>query len=207
MLKILLVDEQTLFNESLSQLLSNQNIQVEVCAALDTVHEVYDKTQPNVVLINAQFGGQIVGIDFCVELLKLKPDARIVCLSEVKNPYLVQKAYKAGVLAFIWKGEDGKTLVEALEEAAKGGLFYTNEIAKSLAKLSHTDDPILSLNDEELELFILLADGATNQEAADKTGSSISKVAKLAVKLKDQIGVQRSADLTKLAIRYFLISP
>jgi DNA-binding NarL/FixJ family response regulator len=67
--------------------------------------------------------------------------------------------------------------------------------------------PQSRLDEREVEVFTLMAQGLTNVEIADKLSLSPKTISNISQTVKEKLGVHRAADITLMAVRYGLIEP
>jgi len=175
-IRILLVDDQTLFRESLALLLSAQpDLQVvgeapngEVALAMvSTAH-------PQVVLMDLRMP-ILDGVSATRRLRSEHPDVQVIVLTTFDDDADVLTALRAGAIGYLLKDVSGETLAAAVRAAAHGQSLLPPTIAtKVVAELTRlADTPQVrppprphSLSEREVEIVRLLALGATNREIA-----------------------------------------
>ncbi len=94
-----------------------------------------------------------------------------------------------------------------MRKAHVGELYFLPSIAERLANLSVRGDisPQSMLDSRSLDIFTLLAEGLTNAEIAEKLDISTKTVSNTSQNIKEKLGVQRQAEMTKLALKHGLI--
>ena len=82
-------------------------------------------------------------------------------------------------------------------------------IAERLASLSVLGEqsPQALLDERSLDIFRMMAEGLTNAEIAERLDVSSKTISNASQAIKDKLGVQRAADITRLAVRHGLIQP
>jgi len=107
----------------------------------------------------------------------------------------------------VTKDCDPAELALAVQKAHKGELYFLPSIAERLANLSVKGDasPQSQLDERSLAIFTLMAEGLTNVEIAEKLDLSSKTVSNTSQAIKDKLGIQRAADITKLALKHGLI--
>jgi DNA-binding NarL/FixJ family response regulator len=171
-IRVMLVDDQALFRESLALLLGAQHdLQVvgEAAngeAALDLVATI----RPQVVLMDLRMP-ILDGVAATRRLRANYPDVQVIALTTFDDDADVFAALRAGAIGYVLKDVSGETLFAAVRAAARGESFLPPPIAtKVVAELTRA--PGLAqpqphpLSDRELEIVRLLARGATNREIA-----------------------------------------
>ncbi|MEY4766179.1 MAG: hypothetical protein RI907_2852 [Pseudomonadota bacterium] len=211
MIKVMIADDHPLIVEGLSSVLARHGLQVvgsasEAAAVVDT----YESVRPDLLVLDLRFGeGSIGGLDILEQLMARQPQARVVIYTQFDQSTVIREAYKRGARAFIPKATDPTEVAEALVKVHQGETVFLPEIANRLAMLSvHGDQsPVSRLQPREVEVFKLMAQGLTNVEIADRMNLSPKTISTTSQGIKDQLGVQRAADITLLAVKCGLIEP
>ena len=66
--------------------------------------------------------------------------------------------------------------------------------------------PIAMLSEREREVWVLLAQGHTNQAIADRLGLSVKTIESYRARLLQKLGLRSRAELTRLALDLALVS-
>lgn len=177
MIRLLLVDDQSLFREGLRTLLSlHEDLQVvgeagnglEALAAADTL-------QPDVVLMDLRMPA-LDGVAATRRLLAAHPTTRVIVVTTFDDDELVFDGLRAGAVGYLLKDVSSDKLVEAIRAAARGESFLQPSIAaKVLAEFNRLERGVAPppppalvepLSERELEILRLLAAGDSNKEIA-----------------------------------------
>ena len=174
-LRIMLVDDQSLFREALRTLLSLQDgfeIVAEAengerAVALAKVH------RPDVILMDLRMP-VLGGVEATRKILAVNAAARVVVLTTFEEDEEIFDAMRAGALGYLLKACSAEKLCEALRAAAKGtSVLEPSVAARMMAELNRLTvregkRPVQSLADplseRELGVLKLLADGCSNKE-------------------------------------------
>jgi len=175
-IRILLVDDQALFRESLALLLNAQpdlHVVGEAPngeAALAQVAAV----RPQVVLMDLRMP-ILDGVAATRRLRAEHPGVQVIALTTFDDDADVFAALRAGAIGYLLKDVAGATLFDAVRAAERGESFLPPAIATKvvtgitrMAEASQAARQPLPhpLSDRELEIVQLLAQGATNREIA-----------------------------------------
>ena len=208
--RVLLADDHPLIIEGLAAALSRLGLKVvgQVEAAAEVVDK-YQRTRPDVLVLDIRFGPGPSGLDAAKQLLEVEPDARVVFYSQFDQNEVIREAYRLGGAAFVTKNKSPEILVQAIEHAHEGKVYFLPEIAERLALLGVQGDrsPRGVLDDREVEVFMQLAAGLTNNEIAARMNLSAKTVGAIGQAVREKLGVQRVTDMTRLAVRYGMIDP
>ncbi len=180
MIRLLLVDDQSLFREGLRTLLSlHEDLQVvgEAGNGLEALTAA-DSLRPDVVLMDLRMP-VLDGVAATRRLLAAHPAARVIVVTTFDDDELVFDGLRAGAVGYLLKDVSSDKLVEAIRAAARGESFLQPSIAaKVLAefnRLERTPSPAPTspppalaepLSERELEILRLLAAGDSNKEIA-----------------------------------------
>jgi two-component system, NarL family, invasion response regulator UvrY len=207
-IKVMLVDDHQLLVDGFKATLREFGINVvEAITSADKIRESYKRAKPDVLVLDVRFSSGENGLDLCEKIMAENKNARVVILSQFDQDYIVERSYKVGALAFVKKDEDVKYLIEAISSAKDGKEYFTPSIAQRLARLSTiVVQPLKVLDKKELAVFILVADGMNHIEAANELNLSIKTIGNLLRNIKSKLNIERTAEFTKLAIKYDLIN-
>lgn len=208
--KILLADDNPIFATGCALTLAGYGIEVvgEGYSPADVLVK-YDALRPDVVVIDAAFGGRQYGLDLARDLLAAYREAKVVVLSQHDHDNLYREAYRLGALAFITKNRDPADLADAVYKAKTGSLYFLPHVAEHLAniKVRGDDAPQDRLQGRELDIFKMMAMGRTNLEIAENLRLSAKSVSNYSQAIKEKLGIHRAAELTRLAVRHGMIEP
>jgi len=175
----------------------------------DEAAAMYAALTPDVLVLDIRFGTELTGLDAAQQILKADPRARIVFLSQFDQDSLIKETYRIGAHAFVTKDCDPADLATAVRHAHEGKLYFLPQIAARLASLAVRGDvsPQSQLDQRELEIFKLMAEGLTNAEIAERLNLSTKTISNSSQSVKEKLGVHRQAYITKLAVKHGLIEP
>lgn len=136
---------------------------------------------PDVVLMDIQLQ-DLSGIDIVFELTETMPNTTFVMCTSFENDEKIFSALRAGASGYLVKGEPMDKIIQAIQEAHKGGAPMSFTIAKRV--LQHFQESkvqiqsIALLTPTEKEVLELLAEGLLYKEIADKKCVTIDTVKK-----------------------------
>ena len=178
-LKLMLVDDQSLFREALRTLLALQpdfDIVAEAengerAAVLAKLHK------PDVILMDLRMP-VLGGVEATRRVMAANPAARVVVLTTFEEDEEIFEALRAGALGYLLKACSADKLCESVRAAAKGASVLEPSVAaKMMAELNRLSakegrriSPPLSdpLSERELGVLKLLAEGCSNKEIGSR---------------------------------------
>lgn len=208
-ISVFLADDHRLLVEGFRHTLKDYGVDVvEVAYSLDGLVDRYFEVRPDVLVVDVRFDNRNVGatgLDACEDILKKDQSARIIVFSQFDDPYLIEKTYKLGVLAFVRKDESTSILIDAINSVAKGHEYFSPEVAQLLAwSVVRDRNPEKLLDEKEMKVFKLAADGFSIADLAIAVDVSTKTVGVMLKNIKGKLGIENPAEFTKLAIRYGL---
>ena len=97
--------------------------------------------------------------------------------------------------------QQGQQAVSAVKRAAAGERYIDRDLACDLAFTAlSADDPLQKLSTREIEILRLLADGKSLSGIASTLGIAYKTAANSCSRLKDKLGLERTADLIRFAL-------
>jgi DNA-binding NarL/FixJ family response regulator len=175
-IRILLVDDQTMFRDGMRVLLSTQPDFQIVGEAADGEQAIHKAAalHPDVVLMDLRMP-VLDGAAATRRLRAAQPNVRVIVLTTFNEDAAIFDGLRAGATGYLLKDAPTEKLYEAIRAAARGESFLQPSVASRVvaefARLSERPpdasqalvDP---LSTRELEILRLLAGGSTNREIA-----------------------------------------
>jgi DNA-binding NarL/FixJ family response regulator len=217
-IRVALVDDEQLFLEGLSLLLSS-NEKLEVVATsdngpdfLESLTQMAEDSFPEVALIDINMK-PMDGFELVEKLKKRYPSMNIIILSSHYKNAMFGHMIRLGVSAFLPKNASRELLVEAIEKVDRTGVFFTEKDHEMLASFVKSDSPNRyfnssdSLTEREVEVLQLICSEYTNQEIAEKLFLSKRTVESHRQRILDKIEAKNTAGLVIYAISQELFTP
>ncbi len=221
-IKILIVDDHTLFRSGLKMLLeeeSDMRVITDVASAEEAL-EVTKSNHVDLVLMDISLPG-IDGLEATRQIKELRPDLKVLVLTmHDDEPYLI-KALETGASGYLLKESATTELVSAIRKTMQGELIVHPSLVKVLIKEvvgdkegSEKDGPGKSgggagediLTEREKEVLRYISLGYTNQEIADKLVVSVKTVEKHKYNIMEKLNLNRRYQLVNYAIEHGLLN-
>jgi len=176
-IRLLIVEDQTLMRQGLKTILDLEPGLRVVGEAGDGERgvELALELKPDVVLMDVQMPGArgapgLNGVQATAELVRQWPEARVIILTTFDRDDYVYQGVRAGALGYLLKDTPAPKLIETIRRVHAGEVFIQPEIAsRALREMMRPAEQSLEpLSDREREVLVLLAQGASNKEIAEK---------------------------------------
>ena len=205
--RVVLVDDQSLFLEGLQSLL-DANPDVKVIGTASNGEEavaVCTALVPDVVLMDLRMP-VLDGVTATRRLTEARSPCRVIALTTFDDDDSVFDALRAGALGYLLKDTSSARLCEAIELAARGQSLLdpavaaklVSEFARTPAAGKRDVAADLGLSERELAVLRALARGAANKEIAAELGIAEGTVKNHVTSILDKIGV---SDRTQAALK------
>ncbi|WP_157250539.1 response regulator [Nonomuraea typhae] len=158
---------------------------------------------PDVILMDLRMP-RMDGVAAIKELARLKIAARVLVLTTYDTDRDVIPAIEAGATGYLLKDTGRDELVHAVRTAARGEAVLSPSVATRL--LGQVRTPADPLSARELEILKLIAEGATNREAAARLFISEATVKTHVLHIYAKLGVNDRAAAVATAFRRGLLT-
>jgi DNA-binding NarL/FixJ family response regulator len=164
--------------------------------------------QPDIVLMDVRMEG-MDGIEACREIRSEYPATKVLMLTSFAEEETVVAAILAGAAGYVLKNVARSRLLEALRSVARGESLLDSKVTKGvLEKLVAGKDkaaPDDDLTPREREVLILIAEGATNKEIAQKLVVSENTARNHVSHILGKLGFSRRSEAAAYAVKKGLI--
>lgn len=201
-MKVLIVDDHAVVRAGLRRLLAAAPAVDGIleAAAGRAVLPLLREHRPGLVLLDLNLP-DLGGLELLRRLRAEEPAPRVLVFTMHADPVFAARALEAGATGYVSKTADPAELLEAVARIARGGRYVEGEIAQALATRDGGGDPMEGLTRRELEILRLLREGHDLAGVARAVGVSYKTVANTCVRMKAKLGVARTADMVRLALR------
>lgn len=176
--RIIIIDDHPLFREGLKSIIG-RSTRYEVVGEAGNGRnglQLAGKLKPDIALVDIALPDQS-GLELIRDILKSSPRTRILIISVHSNIDYIVKAFQSGAFGYIVKVSAADKLLEGIEHVLKGDYYMdtavSQQVVKKLAGLTAAEKIVTgsgydALTPREQEVMVLLAEGLSPQQVADK---------------------------------------
>ncbi len=179
-IRLLVVDDHTLFRRGLVALLATESDLVVAGEAADAGEATRRarELQPDVILLDNHLPG-VTGIAALAGLKEAAPAAKVLMLTVSEDGADLAAALRAGAQGYVLKTIDGDMLAQAIRGTMRGESVVSPEMTGKLVQALRAtapgeapvgsapqDDPLARLSPREREILEHIARGASNKAIA-----------------------------------------
>ncbi|MBN8861896.1 MAG: response regulator transcription factor [Sphingobacteriales bacterium] len=157
--------------------------------------------RPDVILMDVNLP-DMSGIDLCKQVKQLYPDVFVLGLSTFNQQPVIRNMMDNGASGYVLKNATQEELQEAIQAVITGKTYLSIEAAQALREQGN-ELPLITRR--EKEVLLLVADGFTNAEIAEKLFISVPTVNTHRKSLLSKFNVNNTAGLIKLAAKHNLV--
>lgn len=203
MVRILLIDDHTLFRKGVKELLEEEKdltVVKETASGREAVAQVLADGF-DVVLLDLSMPDSH-GLDVLKQIKYARPDLSVVILSMHSDEHYGLRAIKSGASGYLTKECTPDQLIEAIQMASKGKLHISRRLSELLASNlfgKQGVSPSEILSDRELQVLIMLASGMRNKVVAEKLCISPKTVSTYRYRIFKKLNLDTSEQLNAYA--------
>ncbi len=206
---VLLADDHDLVRAGLKSALRGHAEFTVVAEARDGVEAVREakRTSPDLVVLDVRMP-KLNGIEACREILSVCPDAHVLMLTSYADEQAVMAAIVAGASGFMLKEAHTAELLEAMRTVGRGGKTLDPVSSAAVIEqirrgtiVTEEDRLAAQLNERELKILDLIAEGLTNREIGQQLFLSEKTVKHHVSDILSKLGIARRVEAAGFAIR------
>ncbi|MDJ0382571.1 response regulator transcription factor [Streptomyces sp. G-G2] len=216
-IRVLIVDDQMMVREGFSVLLNAMpGIEVvgEAVDGQEAVEQV-SALRPDVVLMDIRMP-VMNGLEATRQIVAADADAKVLVLTTFDLDEYVYQALRAGASGFLLKDASARELADGVRVVAAGEALLAPSVTKRLivefAKLADTPratapGSVEDLTERETEVLILIAQGLSNVEIADRLVVAESTIKTHVSRILVKLGLRDRTQAAVYAYETRLVTP
>ena len=212
-MRILLVDDHSVFREALGTLLVQRDPSLEIVGEMSSARDgirAAAELRPDLILMDIMLGGTS-GIAAVRELRRLEVPCRILVLTALVEPGFVVDALAAGADGYALKEQTFDEVLVAVHRVARGLNYIAPRMEQTLGTGRGVPAPglqgiVSSLSVREREVFELVVAGYTNQRISGELFISVKTVETHRTRINKKLRVHSTVELLRLAALHGLVS-
>jgi DNA-binding NarL/FixJ family response regulator len=210
-IKVLVVDDHPVVRKGLQTCLAKQE-RLKIVGEASDGDEALQKSRdldPDVILLDISMP-RMNGLAVTEQLRKETPNVKVLILSVHNNKEYIFRIIQSGAHGYVSKEASPDELLRAIEAVFDGQAFFSPEIARAalnqFVNNGGKKEPFAQLTDREREVLVLIAEGQSNKEIANKLGIGVRTIETHRERIMRRLNIHSVAGLTKYAIANGLVS-
>ncbi|MCX4779944.1 response regulator [Streptomyces sp. NBC_01264] len=216
-IRVLIVDDQMMVREGFSVLLNAMD-GIEVAGEAVNGREAIAQVaalKPDVVLMDIRMP-EMNGLEATREIVAADTDAKVLVLTTFDLDEYVYQALRAGASGFLLKDASARQLADGVRVVAAGEALLAPSVTKRLitefSKLSETRTQVgtaavTELTERETEVLVLIAQGLSNAEIADRLIIAESTIKTHVSRILVKLGLRDRTQAAVFAYETRLVTP
>ena len=208
-IRVLLVDDQVLFVESLKTVIQHSAADIQVVGIARNGREAVlgaEEHSPDIVVMDVRMP-VMDGVKATAEILARRPAVRIIMLTTFEDDEYVKDALELGAAGYLLKDIPPEELVSAIRAVHGGAVLISPKVARTLIKKAYPSgerkarepDWMLQLSRREREILEKVADGRSNKEIAAELCIAEQTVRNHISVIYDKMGVSDRLQAMRMA--------
>ena len=218
MIKVYIVDDHLLVRTGVKRILDDYR-GITVVGEAATGEEAVKwckEHQCDIVLMDMNLPG-IDGIEATKRIIRYNPDAKVIMLTVQTADPITTQVMKAGAFGFLTKGAAPEEMIKAISEVYQGRRYLEPEVAQMMVleripgsstkkDVGEDGNPFGLLADREIQITKMISDGLKVSEIAEKLSISPKTVNSYRYRVFKKLNINGDVELTRMALRYGLVS-
>ena len=210
-IRLLLIDDHTLFRESLARLLQSEpGFEVVAnCSSLVEGIKILKSRGIDMILLDLDLGAE-KGADLLEELHEINFEGKVLLVTAGVNDRDVPGMIRKGIAGIFMKHNPPAMLVHGIRDAMKGKVLFDQDLLRrafEVLEASNSDPHHAALTTREKLVLSLVFEGSTNKEIADRIQISESAVKGCLQQLFTKTGVRTRSQLVRVVLEKYRDEP
>ena len=208
-IRVFLLDDHEVVRRGVRELLEgdSQN-EIEVVGEAGTAEEALQRVpvaRPDVAVLDVRLPDGN-GVEVCREIRSRHPEVQCLMLTSFSDDEALFQAIMAGASGYVLKQIRSTDLIDAVRRVAAGDQLLdpgvTAKVLERLRKGPEEDELIARLTKQEREVLVLLAEGLSNRQIADRLFLAEKTIKNYVTALLSKMGMARRTEAAVYAVRH-----
>ena len=208
--RVLIVDDQTLFRSGLARLLSSQPGLMVIGEAGNGSEAIRlaERLEPDVVLMDIRMP-EVDGIEATRQILRMRPGVRVLILTTFHTDAYVLDALRSGASGYVLKDSAVEAIASSIQAVMSSERVVSGPIAQRMVGMLTGDAPTREFYDglttREIEVLKMIASGMPNKRIAYKLGISEKTVRNHISHIYEKLDIYDRSQAVLYAVRKGLV--
>lgn len=210
--RVVLVDDHTLFRKGLASLLNRDrriNVVGQAADAKEAIR-VAQSLQPDVVVLDLRLP-EMSGLEAGRVILQRVPGVKVIILTALESDQHVTSTIAYGASGYLLKDSEPEALITAIEAAMNGSFVVTASVARQAFNTSMSKSTRRAtydgMSDRELDVLKLTASGLGAKHVAQRLNLSEKTIRNHIANIYDKLGIHDRSQALLYAVRKGLVDP
>ena len=207
--RILIIDDHKLVLEGL-KLLIESTTELDFVGMAESGKvgiSMIEESKPDILLLDIEMP-EMNGIEVCKHVKASFPSIKVIAITMLVQPSIIQSMRSAGADGFLIKNTSGAELVFAIKEVYEGRSYYSSEVLEKVKKgiiINGNKFPVPKLSKREKEVVSLIMESYKTKEIAKALSISAGTVETHRRNIFRKIGVKNAVGLVKTVMEHRLL--
>lgn len=202
--RILIVDDHTMFRESLSQLLEvTQAAEVQHCGSVHEGISILHSWPADLVLLDFHLGSE-KGSTFLIHARAAGFQCKTLLLTAGVDDFEAAKIIRQGICGIVSKAASVAELLRSIREVLSGKVWFDQDdlkrIAETTTESKRADRAGRSFTERQRQVLSMVVDGLGNRKIAERLHVSEGSIKASLQQLFEKTGVRTRSQLVRVAL-------
>lgn len=210
--RVVLVDDHTLFRKGLASLLNRDrriNVVGQAADAKEAIR-VAESLRPDVVVLDLRLP-DMSGLEAGRVILLRVPGVKVIILTALESDQHVASTLAYGASGYLLKDSEPEALITAIEAAMNGSFVATASVARQAFNTSTSKSTRRAaydgMSDRELDVLKLTASGLGAKHVAQRLKLSEKTIRNHIANIYEKLGIHDRSQALLYAVRKGLVDP
>jgi DNA-binding NarL/FixJ family response regulator len=199
-IRVFIVEDHPVLRLGLRHVLEHEGIQLcGEAGSIDEAIQGIEEVTSDLVMIDLSLGGED-GIELVQQLIKKNPAYLILVYSAFEDATHIERALRAGAIAYVTKAETHDLLGHAIRECIAERGYLSPKSKRSLLNSPYVRELLSTLSIQEQQVYKLLSQGVSTIEMASRLDLSPRTVESYFARIQIKLGLSGMKELRKQAV-------